>query len=88
MLKIRLANAYVFILLVDNTSIANVQVLHGDVEEAVCHHAYYYAIWKRYGCLPERFNWKLLAPDVKFYPLRPEFVETTYLLYQVILNYY
>jgi hypothetical protein len=88
MLKIRLANAYVFILLVDNTSIANVQVLHGDVEEAVCHHAYYYAIWKRYGCLPERFNWKLLAPDVKFYPLRPEFVETTYLLYQVIVNYY
>lgn len=88
MLKIRLANAYVFILLVDMTSIANVQVLHGDVEEAVCHHAYYYAIWKRYGCLPERFNWKLLAPDVKFYPLRPEFVETTYLLYQVILNYY
>ena len=88
MLKIRFANAYVFILLVDITSIANVQVLHGDVEEAVCHHAYYYAIWKRYGCLPERFNWKLLAPDVKFYPLRPEFVETTYLLYQVILNYY
>ena len=88
MLKIRFANAYVFILLVDITSIANVQVLHGDVEEAVCHHAYYYAIWKRYGCLPERFNWKLLAPDVKFYPLRPEFVETTYLLYQVIFNYY
>jgi hypothetical protein len=88
MLKIRFANAYVFILLVDITSIANVQVLHGDVEEAVCHHAYYYAIWKRYGCLPERFNWKLLAPDVKFYPLRPEFVETTYLLYQVIVNYY
>jgi hypothetical protein len=24
----------------------------------------------QYGCLPERYNWKLDAPDVKFYPLR------------------
>ncbi|TRY77473.1 hypothetical protein TCAL_13665 [Tigriopus californicus] len=49
------------------------QVLHGDIQEAICHHALYYSIWKRYGCLPERYNWKLGAPDVKFYPLRPEF---------------
>ena len=25
-----------------------VQVLYGDLQEAICHHAYYYAIWKRY----------------------------------------
>merc|ERR1711962_1206402 len=31
-----------------------VQVLHGDLEEAICHHALYYSIWKKYGCLPER----------------------------------
>ena len=30
------------------------QVLHGDLEEAICHHALYYSIWKKYGCLPER----------------------------------
>ena len=36
----------------------------------------------RYDCLPERYNWKLSAPDVRFYPLRPELVESTYLLYR------
>lgn len=61
---------------------SGVQVLHGDIEEAICSHAIYYAIWQKYGALPERFNWKLKAPDVKFYPLRPEFSESTYLLYQ------
>lgn len=60
------------------------QVLIGDVEDAICLHAFYYAIWKRYGALPERYNWQLQAPDVLFYPLRPELVESTYLLYQVL----
>ncbi|KAL1465318.1 hypothetical protein WDU94_004900 [Cyamophila willieti] len=63
-------------------SFAGIQVLAGDVEEAICTHALYYVIWKRYGVLPERYNWKLLAPDISFYPLRPEFVESTYFLYQ------
>lgn len=58
-------------------------MLHGDVDNAICLHAFYYAIWKRYGALPERYNWQLQAPDVLFYPLRPELVESTYLLYQV-----
>ena len=57
-------------------------MLHGDIEEAICHHALFYAIWKKYDCLPERYNWMLRMPDVKFYPLRPELVESTYLLYQ------
>lgn len=65
---------------------AGVQVMSGDVEEAICQHALYYAIWKRYGALPERFNWKHLAPDVSFYPLRPELIESTYLLYQATKN--
>ncbi|XP_019360248.1 PREDICTED: ER degradation-enhancing alpha-mannosidase-like protein 1 [Gavialis gangeticus] len=62
------------------------QVLKGDVEDAICLHAFYYAIWKRYGALPERYNWQLQAPDVPFYPLRPELVESTYLLYQATKN--
>lgn len=61
----------------------SLQVLMGDVEDAICLHAFYYAIWRRYGALPERYNWQLQAPDVLFYPLRPELVESTYLLYQV-----
>ena len=40
----------------------------------------------RYGCLPERYNWQLEAPDVRFYPLRPELVESTYLLYRATKN--
>ena len=63
-----------------------VQALYGDLDEAICHHATYFAIWKKYGCLPERFNWKLNGADVKFYPLRPEFIESTYLLYQATKN--
>lgn len=58
-------------------------MLSGDVENAICLHAFYYAIWRRFGALPERYNWQQQAPDVLFYPLRPELVESTYLLYQV-----
>jgi len=67
-------------------SFPGVQVLYGDMEEAVCHHVLYYSIWRRYGCLPERYNWKLDAPDVRFYPLRPELAESTYLLYRATKN--
>ncbi|CAL1609445.1 unnamed protein product [Knipowitschia caucasica] len=62
------------------------QVLNGDVDNAICLHAFYYSIWKRFGALPERYNWQLQAPDVLFYPLRPELVESTYLLYQATKN--
>ncbi|XP_013062749.2 ER degradation-enhancing alpha-mannosidase-like protein 1 [Biomphalaria glabrata] len=63
-----------------------VQVLNGDMEEAICSHALYYAIWRRYNALPERYNWQLKAPDVRFYPLRPELVESTYFLYRATKN--
>ncbi|KAI3421157.1 ER degradation-enhancing alpha-mannosidase-like protein 1 [Globodera pallida] len=62
-------------------SFAGVQVLAGDLDDAICSHAFYYAIWQKYELLPERFNWHLKAPDVPFYPLRPEFVESTYFLF-------
>jgi len=67
-------------------SFPGVQVLYGDIEEAICHHALYYSMWRKYGCLPERYNWKLDAPDVRFYPLRPELMESTYLLYRATRN--
>ncbi|RUS87428.1 hypothetical protein EGW08_004803 [Elysia chlorotica] len=63
-----------------------VQVLNGDLEEAICSHALYYTIWRRYNALPERYNWQLKAPDVRFYPLRPELVESTYFLYRATKN--
>ncbi len=40
-------------------SFTGVQILIGDLEEAICQHALYYSIWKKYGVLPERFNWQL-----------------------------
>ena len=58
------------------------QVLNGDIDDAICTHALYYAIWKRYDALPERFDWNSRVSHVHFYPLRPELVESTYLLYQ------
>lgn len=62
------------------------QVLAGDLEEAICTHAFHYSIWRRYKAMPERFNWQQKASNVHFYPLRPELVESTYLLYQVLLG--
>lgn len=63
-----------------------VQLLAGDIEEAICTHMLYFSIWLKFGLLPERFNWQASATDVAFYPLRPELAETTYLLYQATKN--
>ncbi|XP_078342728.1 ER degradation-enhancing alpha-mannosidase-like protein 1 isoform X2 [Oculina patagonica] len=65
-----------------SASFAGVQVLKGDIKEAICTHALYYAIWKKYEAMPERFNWHTKQSDVHFSPLRPELVESTYLLHQ------
>jgi len=62
-------------------SFSAVQVLAGDLDEAICSHAFYYALWQKFDVLPERFNWHSKQPDVAFYLLRPEFVESTYFLY-------
>ena len=67
-------------------SFSAVQVLRGDIDEAICLHALYYSIWRKFGVLPERFNWQVKMPDVLFYPLRPEFIESTYFLYQATKN--
>lgn len=67
-------------------SYAGVQILEGDLEEAICFHALYFAIWRKFGVLPERFNWHLKLPDVYFYPLRPEFAESNYFLYRATHN--
>ncbi|XP_061187713.1 ER degradation-enhancing alpha-mannosidase-like protein 1 [Saccostrea echinata] len=63
-----------------------VQVLNGDIDEAICSHALYYSIWKKFDVLPERYNWYLRVPEVNFYPLRPELIESTYFLYQATKN--
>ncbi|CEP14550.1 hypothetical protein [Parasitella parasitica] len=57
------------------------QVLHGDLEAAIKNHLVFYNIWRRYHALPERFDFYQKTADLPYYPLRPEFIESTYHLY-------
>lgn len=40
-------------------SYAGVQVLAGELDEAICFHAFFYALWQKFDVLPERYNWNL-----------------------------
>lgn len=74
---------------------AGVQVLAGQVKDAIGSHMVYLKLWDHYDLIPER--WNCLLPKNKFrsnvnpleniiglewYPLRPEFIESTYYLYR------
>ncbi|XP_071903834.1 alpha-mannosidase I MNS5-like isoform X3 [Coffea arabica] len=60
------------------------QVLVGDIPAANLSHREFYYVWKKYGVLPERYllDHMMLHPTEKYYPLRPEFAESTFYLYQ------
>ncbi|KAF3329130.1 putative alpha-mannosidase I MNS5 [Carex littledalei] len=60
------------------------QTLVGDVSAANLSHREFFYVWKKYGVLPERYllEHATLHPTEKYYPLRPEFAESTYYLYQ------
>ncbi|KAJ3258378.1 ER degradation-enhancing alpha-mannosidase-like protein 1 [Boothiomyces macroporosus] len=58
------------------------QVLAGDVQSAIRPHFLYASLWKRFNCIPERYNFQSQGLSISAYPLRPEFVESTYMLYQ------
>ncbi|KAI9246479.1 glycoside hydrolase [Phascolomyces articulosus] len=58
------------------------QVLYGDLDSAIKGHLIFYNIWRRYHALPERFDFYRKTVDIGFYPLRPEFIESTYYLYR------
>jgi hypothetical protein len=63
---------------------AGLLTMAGELEEAVETHLLYTAIWTRYSALPER--WSLRDKGVEgglgWWPLRPEFIESTYHLYR------
>ncbi|KAI9244605.1 glycoside hydrolase [Helicostylum pulchrum] len=61
---------------------AGLQVLEGDIDAAIKSHLVYYNIWKKYHAIPERFDFYHKGVDLPYYPLRPEFIESTYHLYQ------
>ncbi|KAI9086456.1 hypothetical protein K1719_031540 [Acacia pycnantha] len=60
------------------------QVLIGDITAANSTHREFYHVWEKFGVLPERYllDHQMLHPTEKYYPLRPEFAESTFYLYQ------
>ena len=60
------------------------QTLYGDIETATTTHDAFFQVWKHYGFTPEGFdvNTGSAIPGQKPYPLRPELIESTYLLYK------
>ncbi|CAL4885308.1 unnamed protein product [Urochloa decumbens] len=60
------------------------QTLLGDVAAANLSHREFYNVWQKFGVLPERYllDYGMLHPTEKYYPLRPEFAESTFYLYQ------
>lgn len=57
-------------------------VLAGDVEGAIRGHLLYHSLWTKYRAIPERFDFVNRQVEIPWYPLRPEFIESTYFLYQ------
>ncbi|KAL3700789.1 hypothetical protein R1sor_018811 [Riccia sorocarpa] len=60
------------------------QVLTGDIQPAVRTHRAFFAVWRKYGFTPEGFNLVTsdIQPGQRSYPLRPELIESTYMLYK------
>ncbi|KAI0347071.1 alpha-mannosidase [Trametopsis cervina] len=58
------------------------QVLAGDVENAIQSHMTYWNLWKKFAGLPEVWDMNYQVATSFQYPLRPEFVESTWYLYR------
>ncbi|EIW61741.1 alpha-mannosidase [Trametes versicolor FP-101664 SS1] len=61
---------------------SGLQVLGGDIENAVKSHLIYYNIWRGFAGLPEVWDMNYHQATSFQYPLRPEFVESTWYLYR------
>ncbi|KAF8076303.1 alpha mannosidase-like protein [Lyophyllum atratum] len=58
------------------------QVLAGDVQSAIRLHLIYYNLWREHSGLPEVFDTNYKKATSHQYPLRPEFIESTWYLYR------
>ncbi|KLU88521.1 hypothetical protein MAPG_07506 [Magnaporthiopsis poae ATCC 64411] len=58
--------------------------LAGELEEAIETNLLYAAVWTKYAALPERWSTrdKTVESGLGWWPLRPEFIESTYYLYR------
>lgn len=66
------------------------QVLAGQLADAIHLHANYTDVWKNFGALPEMFSMdgKRRHDLMKGYPLRPEHIESTFYLYSETKDLY
>lgn len=58
------------------------QVLAGDVQNAIKSHLTYWNIWRRHSGMPEVWDAHFMQATSFQYPLRPEFIESTWYLYR------
>ncbi|KAG6895527.1 hypothetical protein C0992_000833 [Termitomyces sp. T32_za158] len=58
------------------------QVLAGDVQNAIKLHLIYYNLWRTHSGLPEVYDTNFKKATSHQYPLRPEFIESTWYLYR------
>ncbi|KAJ7499000.1 alpha mannosidase-like protein [Mycena latifolia] len=58
------------------------QVLAGDVQNAIKLHMIYYNLWRKHSGLPEVYDTNFKQATSHQYPLRPEFIESTWYLYR------
>jgi len=58
--------------------------LVGELDEAIESHLLWAALWTRYAALPERWHTQnaFIDPNFRHWAGRPEFIESTYYLYQ------
>ncbi|KAL3231795.1 Uncharacterized protein RNJ44_00330 [Nakaseomyces bracarensis] len=69
---------------------SGLQVLAGDVSEAIAHNIMFMKLWGTFGALPERWDTNTAEEKqyinfntgIPLYPLRPEFVESSWYLYR------
>lgn len=58
------------------------QVVAGNIEDAIKSHLVYWHLWQKHSAMPEGFNYVNKTLEWAGYPLRPEFIESTYWLYR------
>jgi len=60
------------------------QVMVGDIDQAIEAYSKFLSLWNKYSAVPERFDVLrgVSIRGINNYPLRPEFIESTYLLYR------
>ncbi|WVN90106.1 uncharacterized protein L203_105341 [Cryptococcus depauperatus CBS 7841] len=59
-----------------------IQVMAGDIPSAIRNHLVFWALWRKHSALPESWCWERREVERAGWPGRPEFIESTYYLYQ------